>query len=133
MSVLLDNLTPKQQAGLTALLTHSTLEAAARSAGVTAKTLVRWLQDPDFSKAYRRARRDLVETAISTIQASVSKAVDALVRNLTCGRPSVEVAAAGRLLDAAIKGVELVDLAERLDAVEAALKHQQTTKARRFM
>jgi hypothetical protein len=61
-----------------------------------------------------------VEAAIGRLQHAAAAAVDALARNLTCGTPAVEVGAARTVLDQAIKAIELIDLAERVEALEAA-------------
>ena len=74
-----------------------------------------------MSKCYG-AIEGLVRLAGTTdlLQQTATQAVDALTRNLTCGIPAVEVGAAKSVLDQAIKAVELVDLAERIEALEQA-------------
>ena len=52
-----DGLTPKQEQAIVALLNEPTVTRAARALGVNDRTLYRWLDDPTFSGAYRRARR----------------------------------------------------------------------------
>jgi hypothetical protein len=110
----------REDAALAALLSESTIEAAAKTAGVGESTLLRWIQEPDFKARYRAARRSVVEGAIGRLQQAATQAVDALTRNLTCGTPAVEVGAARSILDQAIKAVELIDLAERIEALEQA-------------
>lgn len=117
----MSELTAKQEAGIIALLHHPTIRAAAREAGVTDRTLTRWLADPVFKRAFRAARCDLVETSMAGLQAATSAAVECLTRNLTCGKPSVEVMAARGIIELAIKAVELHDLAERIETLETAL------------
>jgi DNA-binding MurR/RpiR family transcriptional regulator len=110
----------KEEAAITGLLTEPTIEAAAVKAGVSESTLVRWLQEPAFKAEYRAARRSVVESAVGRLQQAASQAVDALARNLSCGIPAVEVGAAKAVLDQAIKAVELIDLAERVESLEQA-------------
>jgi hypothetical protein len=105
---------------LAALLSEPTIAAAATKAGIGESTLLRWMAEPDFKARYRAARRQVVEGAIGRLQQAATLAVDALTRNLTCGIPAVEVGAAKSILDQAIKAVELVDLAERVEALEQA-------------
>ena len=57
-------LTSRQEALIAALLTEPTYAAAAIKAGVGKTTMYRWLHLPAFRKAYREARRELVEHAI---------------------------------------------------------------------
>ena len=108
----------KEEAAIAALLAEPTIAGAAVKAGVSERTLVRWLQEPAFKTQYRAARRSLVESAVARLQQAASDAVDALSRNLSCGTPAVEVGAAKAILDQAIKGVELVDLVERVEQLE---------------
>ena len=107
---------------IAALLTAPTHEAAAAAAGVDPSTLRRYLRTPGFVRAYRAARRRLVEAAVGRLQQVAGKAVDALERNLTCGRPGDEIRAAVAVLEHCQKGMELLDLADRLREVEAALR-----------
>src|SRR5215203_4591079 len=110
----------REEAALTALLSEPTIAKAAARAGVSESTLLRWMAEPEFKARLRAARRSVVEAAIGRLQQAAAQAVDALARNLTCGIPAVEVGAARSVLDQAIKAVELVDLAERVEALEQA-------------
>jgi hypothetical protein len=113
--------TRKQEQAIVALMTESTLEAAADRAGIGVATLGRWLKAPAFRSAYRDARRAAVESAIARIQNATSEAVDALRLNLKAEKPADQIRAAVAILDHAARGVELMDLAERLDALESRL------------
>jgi len=109
-----------EDGALAALLSEPTIAAAATKAGIGESTLLRWMAETDFKARYRAARRQVVEGAIGRLQQAATLAVDALTRNLTCGTPAVEVGAARTILDQATKAVELVDLAERVEALERA-------------
>src|SRR5262249_45144903 len=111
----------KQEALIAALLTEPTHAAAATKAGVSEATLHRWLHLPEFQAAYRAARRDVEEAAIGRLQQAAGKAVEALERNLTCGHAGNEIRAALGVLDQAVKAVELIDLAVRMDELERKL------------
>ena len=119
------------EAALTALLACPTIEAAAQQAGIAPATLRRWLAEDDFGRRYRSARRRVVEQAIAQLQQGTSEAVAALRRNLDCGTPSAEIAAAKAIIDQAVKGVELVDLAERVAVLEHAAAAASTKESRR--
>jgi len=110
----------QEASAIASLLTEPTIATAATKAGVSESTLLRWLQEPGFKAQFRAARRSVVESAVARLQQAATQAVDALTRNLTCGTPAVEVGAARSVLDQAIKAVELVDLAERVEALEQA-------------
>ena len=111
----------KEEQAIAALLAEPTVEAAAARVGVGHSTLLRWLAEPPFRDRYRAARRDVVEAVIGRLQQASTAAVDALARNLSCGIPAVEVGAAKAVLDQATKAVELLDLAEWVERLEAQL------------
>ena len=114
-------LTRKSELALAALLTEPTLPAAAARAGGSEATIARWLQRPEFRAAYRAARRQIVEAAIGTLQTATSEAVETLRRNLENESGSVQVRAAVAILDHATKAVELMEVVERVDALETRL------------
>ncbi len=120
-----EKLTRKQEQAIAALLQHRTIADAARASGISEKTLWRWLQLPDFAAAYRAARRQVVERAVSELQAACGEAVETLKRNLHCENPAVEIRAAQIILEQAIKGVELMDLQERIERLEEKLNEEQ--------
>lgn len=118
-----DPLTPSQQKALAALLVCPTIEEAAKQGRVGARSLYRWLaEDTVFQSAYRRARREAVEKAIASLQQGADVAVKMLreIAQDKTAPSSSRVAACGKILDYAVKGVELVDFEERLQAIEAA-------------
>ncbi len=115
-----------------ALMSTSTLKDAAAQAKVSEVTLWRWLQDEDFAKAYRTARRQVVERAVAEMQATCGDAVETLKRNLNCRNESVAVRAAQIILDQAIKGVELIDLQERIERLEGLLAEQEKGKGKKW-
>ena len=97
-------LTPKQEAAIAALLTEPTHVAAAAMAGVGQTTLYRWMNLPAFRKAYRLARRELVEHAVGRIQAATGQAVETLLGIARQGRRDGDrLRAANALLDHACR------------------------------
>jgi len=68
-------LRPKQQEAILALLTNGTVEQAARAVNITPRTLYRWLQEPLFHKAYRKARRDAFGQGTARLQQASGAAV----------------------------------------------------------
>lgn len=105
---------------LTALLNTSSISEAAKVSGLSEPTLYRYLQDKSFVADYRDARRKIVENSITQLQQAAGDAVETLKRNMNCDNPSVEVRAAQIILDSAYKGVELIDIVERLEVLEDA-------------
>jgi hypothetical protein len=105
-----EKLSRKSEALIAALLVEPTVGAAATAADVSERTARTWLRQPAFLAAYRVARRRVVEAAVARIQGATSAAVDALTRNLTCGRPADEIRAAAAILDHSIRGLGAADL-----------------------
>lgn len=103
-------LTSKQELLIAALLTEPTYAAAAFKARVAETTIYRWLELPRFRKAYRRARREIVEAAIGRIQAATGQAVETLVTIARQGRRDGDrIRASMALLDHACRGLEASD------------------------
>ncbi len=127
-----DKLSRKQEQAIAALLSTSTIGEAAKACGVNDATMWRWLQLPDFQSAYRAARRQVVERAVSELQAAASEAVETLKRNLTCGKPEAENRAAQIIIEQAVKGIELLDLQERVERLESLLEQQGKAEGRKW-
>jgi hypothetical protein len=121
-------LTPKQEAALAALLNQPTIKRASDTCGVPERTIYRWLErDAAFARAYRRARRQAFGHAVSLAQQCAAHAVGALIKLVNdpaCGN-SAKVAAATNILKFAREGIELDELVERIESLEAASKEQQ--------
>ena len=66
----------KKEAAIAALLTQRNVEEAARKAGIGIQTLYRWMKDPEFDAAYRKARRASLDQAITRLQQGSSAAAD---------------------------------------------------------
>jgi hypothetical protein len=104
-----------------ALLAEPTLERAAKKCGIGVTTLWRWLQEPEFQRHYREARRAVFEGTLLRLQSIAGEAVETLQRNLGSKNPSVEVRAALGILDQAAKAVELYELQQRVAQLEDRL------------
>lgn len=113
-----------QGRALAALLSCATVAEAAKRSRLSEPTLYRYLRDETFRAAYRRARADVVDHAITQLQrdcAIASKTLRDVCED--AGAPaSARVAAARIILDGAVRAVEVQDLAARVEALEAQLK-----------
>jgi len=125
-----ENITPVQARGVAALLSCRTLEDAAREARVAPITLRRWRERPAFAAAYQAARLALLESATNALRSATSEAVDALRRNLTCGKPGAEIRAAEVILMNAYRSAEVEELTERIAAIEALQAKEEGNNAR---
>ena len=126
MSENVEQVTPKQQQAIAALLQHSSIKKAAAACGVAEKTLRRWLRLPDFLAAWRAARQRTFEAAVAELERHALRAVRALARNLKAEKPSDQNRAADLLLGHRKEYVELQDLLQRVQALEE--RQQQGAK-----
>ncbi len=117
-----DALSPKQEKAILALLQEPTIAKAAASAGVGNRSLVRWLTQDDFSRAYRKARREAFSQAIGLTQHYAPLAVNTLATIMAdkTAPSHARVTAASTLLKFGREGIELDDLAARVEALENA-------------
>jgi DeoR/GlpR family transcriptional regulator of sugar metabolism len=107
-----------QENALNALLASASVTEAAKKCGLSEKTLRRYLEDADFQKEFRSARRVVFEQNIVRLQSLHAGAVDTLERNLNCENPSVEVRSAQIIIESSRKDFETLDILERLEKIE---------------
>jgi hypothetical protein len=121
-------LTLKQERALAALFEEPTLKKAAAAAGINPSTLWRWLQTPDFHKAFMHARWKAVQQSIARLQHFTSDAASALAEivNDKSMPGYTRVAAANSIMASAIKGVELEDHDERIADIQRDLDLAKT-------
>jgi hypothetical protein len=112
----------KKEDAIAALLTQRNVEEAARTAGVGARTLLRWLKLPEFQNAYRQARREAFGQAIARLQQGSAAAATTLLKvMLDAATPhSTRVRAAESVLTHAAKAIEIEDIEARVTALEQA-------------
>lgn len=125
-----DGLTHKQEAAIIALLNEPTVTKAAVACGINDRTIYRWLDEPAFSRAYRKARREAFAQAISASQRYAPLAVQTLAKIMADATLSVasRVSAATALLKFSRESIELDDLATRVDDLEKSVKDEQAQR-----
>ena len=106
------------------LLTRATIKDAADKVGIGERTLRGWLKEPAFAAQYRDARRQFFDAALGRLQGAASIAVTTLMLNTRCDNPSVQTRSAVALLELGIKGSQLLDLADEIEALRWALKEK---------
>ena len=119
----------KQEEAIVALLTARNLEEAAKSVGIAPKTLFRWLQIPEFAKAYRDARRAAFGQSIARLQQASSAAATTLMKLMVDPNipPSVRARAADSVLNHSKHAIEIEDIDVRVAALEQAAESSKTT------
>jgi hypothetical protein len=114
-------LSDREESAIAALLVERTHALAAAKAGIGEATLARWLREEAFAAVYKAARRSLFDSAIASLQRAGGEAVEALQRGLKCGNSAVEIRAAALILEHGFKGLEVLDLVDRVEEIETRL------------
>jgi len=107
-----------KELALVALLSNPSVKEAAAACNLSERTLFRFLSDDGFKTEYRDARRAIVETAIAAMQNGASEAVARLKDLMYSENPAAAVRSSQIVYESAVKGVEVLDLAERLEILE---------------
>ena len=105
---------------IAALLSCSTLEAAARQCGISIRQLFERRQDPAFVAKLKLAQAEALESTTRFLQSATGTAARVLAEIAESpGRPAqVRISAARTILEQATKFTEIVDVQGRLDALE---------------
>lgn len=116
-----DTLTAKQGTAIAALLSSPTIAKAAEAAKVGERTLYKWLKVPAFKAAYREAQRESFKHAVGMCQKYLPHAVQTLVKVMAKddAPESAKVSAASALMKFGRESIELDDVVERVEKLEA--------------
>ncbi len=120
-----EGLTAKQEKLIALLLTEKTIDDACKKAGVNVTTYWRWMQDQSFLQEYRKMRRGILENTVAKLQSVTHQAIETLERNLNCENPSVEIRCAQIILEQSLKGLEMLDIENRLEMLEYVVKQAE--------
>ena len=122
------NLTHRQKKAALALLDHRTKSEAAAAAGVSPRTLYRWLGEPVFKAALAKAEGEAIGEATRDLVMLSKAAIGILeqVMNDQGNPPSVRLRAANSVMGHLVRLRELRNVEERLSNLEVAVygKHQ---------
>ena len=109
------------------MLSQRNVEEAARSVGISARTLYRWMKEPDFDAAYRAARRAAFSQSTARLQQMCAAAVSTLGKIMVDpNAPAASrVRAADSVLDHAAKAIEIEDIEARVSELERAAEQSK--------
>ena len=93
-----DSLTLKQQSAIPHLITPGTAEEKASNAGISARTLRRWLQDSKFQRRLKEAGEEAMKLSTSKLELISHEAVAVLYDALHDADVGVRVRAAQSLI-----------------------------------
>lgn len=118
-----DNLSPRQQLALEALLAAPNIKQAAAAINSNEKTLRRYLKEPTFIACLRKAGREAIEHTGLLIQRYGPHALNTLVKvmNDPAASAQAKVNAAAEILRLGREHLVTSDLMTRVDMVEQML------------
>jgi hypothetical protein len=110
----------KKEQAIVALLSHRSVEEAARAVDISPNTLLRWTKEPKFEVAYREARRTVFGQSIARLQQASGAAATTLLKVMLDSNvaAATRIRAAEVVLDRAAKGVEIEDIRARVTELE---------------
>lgn len=115
-------LTKRQLQVLPHLLACPTYEEAARQARVSVKQIYCWLKTSTFKTELDRRRNEIIEEAVNKLKYNTTRAVDTLVSLLSHSNPTIQRGVANDLLNHVSKFIELHEIEERIQLLEAKVK-----------
>ncbi|HEV2125560.1 MAG TPA: hypothetical protein VGW38_22640 [Chloroflexota bacterium] len=109
-----------QARAITALLSSPTIREAAEAAGVTERTIHRYMQEPAFQAALREAEGRAIDDAVRQLVGLASDAIETLRMILANPKvsPSVRLRAAAGVLDFMMRMREVRNVEQRLSRLE---------------
>ena len=130
MSANVSKLTPKQEQAVLALLTNQGVDNAARAVGIAPRTLYRWMNEPVFDKAYRKARRDAFGQGTARLQQASSAAVSSILKIMVDQHAAAftKLRAAELVLTHGAKAIEIEDVEARVSELERAAEETKKTR-----
>ncbi len=117
-------LTAKQLRVIPHLLAAPSIEEGCKRARVGKATLYGWLKQEAFRGELGRRRKEIVELAIETLKANVTKAAQTLVKHLDSEKENISIRAAERIIEFAQRAIEEEDLQQRIQTLEETIKER---------
>ena len=113
----------KKEQAIAALLSHISVEAAARAVGISANTLLRWIKEPEFDAAYREARRTASCQSNARLQNALGAAVTTLLKIMLDPNvsPGIRLRAAEVVLERGGQALKMEDIEARVAELERAV------------
>jgi transposase-like protein len=112
----------RMEQAIAALLSHRSVEEAARAVGIGTNTLLRWMKKPEFKAACREARRMVLSHTIGRMQDAAGAAATTVLKiMLDSNAPAAtRLRASEIVLDQAAKAGEIEGIEDRVGKLELA-------------
>ena len=119
-------LTNRQLKAIPHLVSSPTLEEGRRNARVSRDALYRWLKQPAFKEALRQQRDVVIQEALETLKATMTKATTTLASLLDTQSDSLKRHVCNDLIGHVLKAKELQEFEERLLKIEHVVFERRT-------
>lgn len=105
---------------ISGLLSCTTIREAAKSAGVSERTVYSRLKDPEFNRKLAEERRRLWKGYATSLQGKLGRAIQTIAEIMDNEEtpPQVRLNASAEIIRSGMRITELVDVVERVDALE---------------
>jgi hypothetical protein len=120
-------LSARKEAAIVALLSHR-IDEAARTVKVSPRTMYRWLKEPEFDAAYRKAQHTFFSNSLARLLQMAQAATSTLGKILVdqSAPAASRVRAADCVLKTAARALEIADLQARITALEQFINTSKT-------
>jgi Transposase len=112
-------LTDRQRRVIPYLLASPSTEEACRRARINKTTVYEWLKDENFRKQLKSQRDAVIERALDSLKANLTKATETLVKHLDSDHENISIRAAESIIEFTQKALEHEELERRIEALEA--------------
>ena len=93
-----EELSAKQLRMIPYLLATPSVGEACRRARVSKATVYTWFKDEAFKRELKRRRDAVIERALDSLKANISKAIETLVKHLDSEKEAISLKAAERII-----------------------------------
>ena len=114
----------KRRIVIEALLAGESHEGAAAAAGVSRRTISRWLGESSFADELETARTLAFMDGLGGLKGGMAQAVKALLQNLKARTPAERRQTARTIIELAFRGVEVAEFEKRLSALEKFIEER---------
>jgi phage terminase small subunit len=123
-----EELTPRQEKLLSALVADPEITAAAKSAGVGRSSAHRWLRQPSFKAELAQQRDAAMTEALDTFKSHAARATTALADLMSTDNERLRRQICNDILGHALKVRELEDIERRLTLLEKTMQNNNHRK-----
>ena len=122
----------KKEQAVAALLTQRNIDEAAKATGIAPNTLLKWMNEPEFDHAYRKARRTAFGQGTARLQQASGAAVSSVLKVMLDQHTpaSTKLRAADLVLTHGAKAIEIEDIEVRLAELERAAEASKPARTR---